>query len=445
MKYTLKPTPGVKKDVSVIKKKVKNYKDRSRQYTRMKEIRIQLEKARIICSQVSRREKTKMKVELMNQEIFRGELDELVKDRFKLGLLEDPDDDLIFNHEAKKRGRKLKDHTENASSSPSRFERLDRTFNLFKGVTIPLDKDIHLKVEEPDNESTRAPIEQHELPLLITPKDKGKRKSKISLHALMDIERSPSSAKTNSKTKSSEKKKSYQYIKKTNEVINLENPVVAQLYLNEEGREVQAKKKRGRPRLTDKQRSQTPKKATKNLEAGSNNQKKTPKKKTPTKSSESNIEETPKKKRGRPRKVSEETPKPKKKVQVQPSTPSTPKRQSSAKSRDKSPKESKGHTTLSSKKKVKKSSVSQDSLITEIAPNSVSIEPSHGNPNEPSDTMANKPPKLKKELQRILQNQNLNQFSVFSASTLGVRTTRKSFKALNSKRASRSKSAKKNK
>jgi hypothetical protein len=74
--YALKPTPGRKpKLVSTdVKVKVRKYRDSLKKYQFFKNLRIHMEKVRLLCSQVSKRENLKMKLEILEQDIIKQRL-----------------------------------------------------------------------------------------------------------------------------------------------------------------------------------------------------------------------------------------------------------------------------------------------------------------------------------------------------------------------------------
>jgi len=72
--YALKPTPGRKPKLASaeIKNTVKEYRENLKKYQFYKNLRIHMEKVRILCSQVTKRENLKLRKELLEQDIFKS-------------------------------------------------------------------------------------------------------------------------------------------------------------------------------------------------------------------------------------------------------------------------------------------------------------------------------------------------------------------------------------
>ena len=70
-----------RKKISIVKLKLKRYKDLLKDYSRLKSLRINIEKMRIICGLVTRREKMKNQLELLNQNFFEAKVNALLMNK----------------------------------------------------------------------------------------------------------------------------------------------------------------------------------------------------------------------------------------------------------------------------------------------------------------------------------------------------------------------------
>jgi len=125
--YALKPTRGNKteKQVSDVKGKVSMFKDNLEQYQSLKELRVSLERMRILCSQVSKRENIKTKLEALNNKITNKNLDTGKKlvitpgPKARRAPIIDIEPPVI---KKRKRGRPPKSATKSAPTSPPESE-----------------------------------------------------------------------------------------------------------------------------------------------------------------------------------------------------------------------------------------------------------------------------------------------------------------------------------
>jgi hypothetical protein len=76
LKYALKPT-SISKENSVLKIKIKRFKESLKKFQRFKNIRVHLEKIRLLCSQLVKREKLKNKLEIINGEIISQQIQDV--------------------------------------------------------------------------------------------------------------------------------------------------------------------------------------------------------------------------------------------------------------------------------------------------------------------------------------------------------------------------------
>ena len=442
---------------------MKTYKSKSKEYVRLKKLRVELEKARLISSQVLRREKTKTKLEIMNQETFRAEVEKIVGTKLATELFGNDEEDLtdLPSSSKLKKGKNSKENL--ADDAAARLERLERKFGMLKTIHTPT------KIRS----KSKSLVEESEMSEEVD-ESEGSDESEESDESVETEKKSP--IKKYSKQKSAQKDSGkVSKIKKLHKATPTNSSskkkkassITKQLSLNEEGAEV--KRKRGRPRLSDLKPTG---KTSKIL-------KKTPQKNSVNKTTE----EQPKRKRGRPRKyfpekVEEEiindeeeedeaedeseeeeeyedyeedeseeeeeesdeeeyeadeeeedeedeldeeslASEPRSPVRKKPSVTKTPTTPTPRK---------RGRPPLV--KKVKKEADSKDHTpnpkAAQSTPKKNKIGPSQINPNEPGDTVSPKAPRLKKELQKIMLG-NQDVLPILLSTDPTTRATRSSF------------------